>query len=76
MDNFLKISRLLKSGRKAFMKDDFYEIAVKYEMVDGEAAVSLKYRNHQEVESSQSNESVMQVVMGGEFITEKEYEEY
>lgn len=78
MSNDKTIIRILKEGKDVYMKDDFYDMAIRITVgEDGKERVFRKFTfNAKEAEMEWGNETATQVQLGGEFITKEEYDRY
>ena len=78
MSNDKTIIRILKEGKDAYMKDDFYDMAIRITIgEDGRERLYRKFTfDPKEVELERGNETATQVQLGGEFITKEEYDRY
>lgn len=73
MSNFSIVTEKIQKGEVVYMKDDFYEAAIR---LVGDYDSFLKHRGKEEVQVPHGYEVVMDIQMGGEFISKEEYEAY
>ena len=73
MTNTELLAGLLNDGRTAYMKDDFYEIAIR---IAGPTETYLKHKGRGEVRVPYDYETLNDVILGGEFISREEYESF
>ena len=73
MDNTDTIARILKEGKEAYLKDDFYDVAIR---IASGTETYLKHKGRKEVTVPRSYDLICEVILGGEFITEEEYLSY
>ena len=73
MSNLPRIAELLDRGEQVYMKDDFYEVAIR---IETPMVTWLKHRDHAEVLVPHGYDTACQIELGGEFITKEEYENY
>ena len=71
--NFGIIKDILDRGEQVYMKDDFYEVAIR---LNGGKTSFLKHKGKEEVEIDRSYDMFLEIKMGGEFITKEEYDAY
>lgn len=68
-------SAIAKKGA-VYVKDSFYDVAIRAVMSDGVLKTFLKHKSSKEVEVPQDNETFCQVLLGGKEISKKEYDKY
>ena len=73
MDNTDTIARILKEGDEAYMKDDFYDAAIR---IASGTETYLKHKGRGEVKVPHSYDLVCEIILGGEFITAQQYQSY
>ena len=71
-NNEIIVERLQK-GETVYMKDDFYDVAIR---LVGSWDNYLKHKGRFEVQVPHGYDLVSQIELGGEFITKEEYENY
>ena len=73
MSNIPEIVQRIRQGETVYMKDDFYEVAIR---LVGDYDSYLKHKGKEEVKVPHGYDTVMEVEQGGEFISKEEYEAY
>ena len=73
MGNFDRIISLLNEGKEVYMKDDFYDVAIR---IAGGTEAYLKHKGRAEVRVPHGYKLVCEIEMGGEFIDKAEYDAY
>lgn len=68
-------SAIAKKGA-VYVKDSFYDVAIRAELIDGVLKTFLKHKSSKEVEVPQDYDTFCQVLFGGNEITKKEYDKY
>ena len=76
MSNIEKIYNLTKEKKTVFLYDDFNEVVCKIYPIDSEIKTFVKFKGKDEYEIDSKAKLVLDIQFGGEFITEKEYNEF
>lgn len=82
MSNLKKIAEMLKNGETVYIKDEFYEMALRiYKDDNGTERTYRKFRNNHAIPEEwpidpRKDDTAFDVEMGGEFITKEEYDEF
>lgn len=82
MDNYREIEAFLQRGEQVYMKDDFFDMALRIEReANGEINYWRKFRGGHSFSSEKPinpkiSNTAIQVMLGGEFITKEEYDCY
>lgn len=66
----------LQSGEMVYLLDDFKEAVIRLYFDNGQTKAFIKHHGHNEIEISQSNETVCDIILGGKKISKSEYEKY
>lgn len=68
-----RIREMLGRGEPVYMKDDFYDVAIR---IAGQTDVFMKHKGRGEVSVPYDYDLVCDIELGGTFISEKEYANY
>ena len=71
--NVPKIIDRIRKGETVYMRDDFYDVAIR---LDGDWDEYLKHKGRGEVKVPHGYKLVLEIELGGEFITKEEYDAY
>ena len=73
---YKELSALLRTNKVVCVLDNFYEVAVKFTPADESYTTEIKHKGRTSAQIPRESESVIDTIMNGEVITEKEYDEY
>lgn len=74
MSNIEKTISKLSKGNEAYYADDFYDAAIRIVPIgNNKFKTYLKFKHRQENEIDNSNDTAMQIELGGKEITMTEY---
>lgn len=66
----------LQSGIEVYLLDDFEEAAIRLYVDNGQTKSYIKHHGRNEIEIPQSNETVCDIILGGNEISKSEYDIY
>lgn len=70
------LQKKLLAGNSVYILDEFEETAVRLTYEDGATKAYIKHKGRMEVSIPQSNETVCEIILSGNEISESEYGKY